>query len=234
MDRYGDEIGNFIIDLGQHFTFPSILDELFHGVAELFSLVSYFPRECDGFFNWGIPMKDTTSQLRKEISQMDPSALPDLEPYLTEIDGYVNEMNSQYDMALSLIYINLSNAIDHIDLKVANYIKSVMYDLGTDVRHTFKQVYHVLNNIKIEPVIGPYAVVRNFFFYDVADTCTYLSASGTLMMFGFVFVVILMMIRRKGMLSENDIQLRRNESNKLDDEEDIECTNPDVLKSNII
>ena len=53
------------------------------------------------------------------------------------------------------------------------------------------------------------------------------------MMFGLVFVVILMWIRRKGMLPEDDHQLRRNESNQLDEDEK-EATNSDILKSNII
>ena len=61
--------------------------------------------------------------------------------------------------------------------------------------------------------------MRNIVFYDLASMSAYVSVSGTLMMIGFVFIVVLMWIRRKGMGSDNSLELRRNQSNKLDDSE---------------
>lgn len=216
IDRYGQEIGNFIIDMGEHFELPQILVYLFQGVRELFKSFYYFPDSIDGFFNWEVPMLKTTKELRDQINKMDPDAMPFLESYLSEIDTYVDEMNSQYQIVLYQIYHNLADAFDKIEERIETYIRSIMNDLGTIIKDLCKQVYPVLNLIKNEPVIGPYAVIRNFFFYDLASTSAYLSASGTLMMIGLVFIVVLMWIRRKGMLSSDDIQLKRNQSNKLE------------------
>ena len=222
LERYGIEIGDFIIDLGQHFTLPKILVLLFKGCRELFKLFSYFPKTIDGFFNWEIPITQTTNKLREEIKEMDPDAFEELEPYLNQIDQFVNEMNSQYEIVLYQIYNRLADAFDKIEERLVNYIRSIMNELGTIVKNLCKQIYLILNSIKNEPIIGPYALVRNFLCYDLASTSAYLSAAATLMMVGLVFIVILMWIRRKGMLPDDDIQLRRNKSNKLDDIEKVD------------
>lgn len=219
LSQYGDELGNFIIDIGQSFSLPKIVVLLIEGIEQLFRLISYFPNKIDGFFNWGIPMSLTTKHLRVEINEMDPSALSELEPFLEEIDSYIDLMNSQYRIALYEIYENLANAVDKIDVNLVNFIRSILNELGLSVKHLLKNVYPILNYIEVEPIIGPYAKVRNIVFYDLASMSAYVSVSGTLMMIGFVFIVVLMWIRRKGMGSDNSLELRRNQSNKLDDSE---------------
>lgn len=219
LNKYGDEIGDFIIKLGENYSLPTNIVSLFNNVEKLFRLVSYFPKKIDGFFNWGIPMTLTTKQLRYEIKKMDPDALHELEPYLSQIDFYVNLMNSQYQIALFEIYENLANTLDKNDEKLINFIHSVMNDLGSSVKLLLRNIYPVLNMIKNEPFISFYATIRNLFFYDLASTAAYISISGTLMMIGFVFIVVLMWIRRKGMRLEDNLQLRRNESSKLDSAE---------------
>lgn len=94
-----------------------------------------------------------------------------------------------------------------------------MNDLGSSVKLLLHNIYSVLNMIKNEPFISFYATIRNLFFYDLVSTAAYISISGTLMMIGFVFIVVLMWIRRKGMRPEDNLQLRRNESSILDSAE---------------
>ena len=219
LNKYGDEIGDFIIELGENYSLPTNIVSLFNNVEKLFRLVSYFPKKIDGFFNWGIPMTLTTKQLRYEIEKMDPEALHELEPYLSQIDFYINLMNSQYQIALFEIYENLANTLDKIDEKLINFIHSVMNDLGSSVKLLLHNIYSVLNMIKNEPFISFYTTIRNLFFYDLVSTAAYISISGTLMMIGFVFIVVLMWIRRKGMRPEDNLQLRRNESSILDSAE---------------
>ncbi|KAK8840938.1 hypothetical protein M9Y10_027770 [Tritrichomonas musculus] len=219
LNKYGDEIGDFIIELGENYSLPTNIVSLFNNVEKLFRLVSYFPKKIDGFFNWRIPMTLTTKQFRYEIKKMDPEALHELEPYLSQIDFYINLMNSQYQIALFEIYENLANTLDKIDEKLINFIHSVMNDLGSSVKLLLHNIYSVLNMIKNEPFISYYATIRNLFFYDLVSTAAYISISGTLMMIGFVFIVVLMWIRRKGMRPEDNLQLRRNESSILDSAE---------------
>lgn len=214
MDNYGDELGNFIIRMGQNFTLPKNVVYLLNSVENLFHLVSKFPDTIDGFFNWGIQMTKTTNKLRQEINNQDPSASPELEPYLKEIDRYVELMNSQYKIAKYQISDRLTEALSKLEERLLNYIRSITNDLGSALKHLFKNVYPFLNTIQIGPIIGPYAILRNFFFYDVASTSAYLSASGTLMMFGLAFVVILMWIRRKGMCPDN-YPVNKNKSSTL-------------------
>lgn len=215
MNNYGDEIGDFIINLGQNFTLPKIIIQVLNVVGDTFRLISEFPDTIDGFFNWGIQMTETTNQLRQEINENDPKAMLELEPYLAQIDNYVLEMNSQYNIARYQISVELPNALDKIDEKLSQYIESVLKDLGSVLKHLFRNVYPVLNSIQVGPLIGPYAILRNFFFYDLASTSAYLSASGTLMMFGLIFVVILMWIRRRGMLSAEDAENARKKDSEL-------------------
>lgn len=215
MNRYGDELGNFIIELGQSFSLPKIIVFILDGIGYLFNLIKYFPDSIDGFFNWEIPMTNTSNYLRGQIMEMDPAAMVELEPYLAQIDDYVDYMNSQYKIVLYQIYNEISDAFDKIDERLVDYIRSILNSLGNAVKHLLKNVYPILNTIVNEPIIGPYAIVRNFFCYDLASTSAYLSASATLMMFGLVVVCVLLWIRRKGMLPGDDLQIRRNKSNKL-------------------
>ncbi|KAK8846011.1 hypothetical protein M9Y10_020957 [Tritrichomonas musculus] len=224
MSNYGEEIGNFIINIGANFSLQRGIVSIINSIGSVLKLFDDFPDTIDGFFNWGIPMTNTANDLRSQIKEYDPSALTELEPYLERIDNYVNLMNSNYQIAKHEFSVELPDALDKIDQRLSDYIRTIMNDLGTTFKNLFDNVYPMLDSIQIGPIIGPYAIIRNFFCYYVASTSAYLSASGTLMMFGLVFVVTLMWIRRKGMLSSDRTypqEIHCDEDN-ADDIEDIQ------------
>lgn len=197
--KYGDEIGDFIINLGQNFTLSEKTLQMLDDVQQLLKLALLFPKNIDGLFNWGAPMTDSTRSLRNEIKKKDPIALIELNPFLNEIDNYSHLMNMKYDAAISLISGDLSNSLKFFNVRLQNYTKEVMDEMGTEIKRLSRQVYPVLNEIKAESFIGPYALLRNAFFYDISKCTAYISISGMLMMIGFPFIVTLMWIRRKGM-----------------------------------
>ncbi|OHT11860.1 hypothetical protein TRFO_18543 [Tritrichomonas foetus] len=200
MDNYGEELGRFLVLLGQNFTLGQSINKGLDTVQQLFKYVENFPQEVDGYFNWGVPISLTTKKLRDDIQLKCPEAMNELDVYLNEIDSYVSLMNSQYQIALHEIYYSLPNALGKIESELSSYISSVMNYLGMSIEHALKSVYPVLNTIEIAPILGPYAIIRNVFLYDLAFTSAYISCSGHLMMVGFIVVVTMMWIRRKGML----------------------------------
>lgn len=222
LSRYGDEVGDFIINLGKSFVLPENLVSLIDNMEKIFRYVKLFPKRIDGLFNWGVPITTTTKHLRLEITVNDYSALKELEPYLNKIDSYVTLMNSQYQIALHKIYDELADALNELDIKLIEFIRNVMNNLGSSIKILLKNVYPVLNIIQTEPIVGPYAQIRNIVFYDLAGTSAYLSISGTLMMVGLVFIVVFMWIRRKGMLHYDNLQLRRDTSSRLDSTDNLD------------
>lgn len=203
MKKYGIEIGDFIIRTGQNFTMPNKTVNSLNEVKNILSFFQVFPKTIDGFFNWGVPVLLTTDHLRTQIKNMCPEALDALEPYLKKLDEYSKQMNSQFEIALYQLSTELPTAINKLNYEVPNYIQKVMGDLGNSTKLVMKNVYPIINSIQSGLIIGPYALVRNTVFYDLASTCAFLSASGTLMIFGLVVVVTLMWIRRKGMLPKD-------------------------------
>lgn len=203
LDLYATEVSTFIIDLGQNFTLNEKILSLLAIVRDGLKYVKALSGDIDRYFNWGVPMTESTNYLRNNITNS--PHYNELNACLKNIDSYVDQMNKQYNIFLKQIYQELSDSLDQIDSRLSKYISDIMTSFGTNLDKLIRNIYPILNEIRIKPLIGPYAVVRNVIFYDLTSTSAFISLSGTLVMFGLVVVVILIWIRRKGMLRQEKV-----------------------------
>lgn len=200
-EKFGDEVGDFIINMSSNYNLPSDLLSSLNDVQSISKALSLIlPNEIEGLFNWSVNISTATNYLRNQIKSKDSSALEGLEPYLSEIDVLTNQMNSQYQIAMKQLTIELLNAINDLNTLIPRFIKSILNDLGTSMKQLLRNVYPVVDSIQCGAILGPYALARNAIFYDLSSMCAYISASGTLMIFGFVVVVTMIWIRRTGMI----------------------------------
>ena len=200
VEKLGDEIKDFLDNIVVNFNLPQGTIDSLNDVKSLLKGLESFPTKIDSLFNWFVPISSATKYLRNEITKKEPSALNSLDPYLKDIDVLTDQLNSQFEIGIQQLTQKLPEAINSISTVVPELIKSLLTDLSDSSKSLVSNIYPIINSIQSGMIIGPYALIRNLIFYDLASMCAYISASGTLMIPGFVIVVTLLWIRRKGMI----------------------------------
>lgn len=201
-DKYGQEIGSFLENQSINFTLPQSIQDKINQLDDILKDSNLFPTTLSGFFHWDVPYENATNILRKLILEKNKDAYQYLNPYLEEIDNYSQIMTRKYAIVSNDIYNFLPNISNFLSTHMRNSTSTSMKILGDTFNSSVNQVYPILNTVKIEPIVGPYAIIRNALFYDISCTSAYISASGTLMIFGYLFIDVLLWERRRGMNSK--------------------------------
>lgn len=236
MNKYANELSAFVSQVGNNFVLSPLFVQSLKQVETALSYLSNMPTQIDGFFQWGVPMTESTNCLRDQIKSMDPDAFSQLDPYLKEIDAYSVIMNHQFKEAIYQLSNVLPNSLDQLSSNIVIFIKKIVDDLSKSLNELVRNVYPLIDSIKVGLVIGPYALVRNLLFYDLSSACAYISASGTLMICGLIPVVTMIWIRRKYMLPDSkgwfkffELKCRKEKVENSNDEN----TNSSQFTSNI-
>ena len=118
-------------------------------------------------------------------------------------DTYKGKLEGKYDG----IATDKKNVADPLKKTLISEVEKAVGEV-IEIFKTFINTFiadfaGTLNTIKADPIINAMALIFNILFYEMAFWTTTISMGSTLIIFGFIFAVIFMCCRRRGMLKED-------------------------------